>query len=543
MGNIRSLLKTISVLTFLLIPILIFAQQLEKDKFQYKINDDGTITILGYTGKYDEKIIIPDSIDGKAVTIIGKRAFAMNNMLKSVEIPQTITRIEDTAFHMTALENVFIPKSVKYIGGSAFYECRELQHVVIESGSEIIFGDGVFDGTEILDDIKDENGNILGNAEYIVRNNTIIYYRGIITWQERHVTVGVNRKEYTRRSYTEPEEIIIPAEINGQKITAIGDYAFRYKTNLKKVVIPQTVTSIGKYAFAGCGKLTNIVIPSSITKIEDGAFSGCINLVTINLPNGITSIGNNVFAKCEGLLNITIPTGVTSLGSQLFSECMKLEKVVIPRTVTYVGDQMFESTFRLTQIVDENGNPWGDNNFAVINGIIVKCLTEESNVTIPQKIDDVDIVKIAGGAFYLKRNLKSITIPDNITEISQNAFMFCNSLKEVVLGNLTAIAPSTFAMCRELKTIEIPSSVTSIGAKAFMSTGLTKIVIPEGVESIGPESFGGCSNLTEVYLPESLNSIDRDAFKGSNRIIIFTKEGSRADNFAKERNIKVEYIQ
>ena len=69
---------------------------------------------------------------------------------------------------------------------------------------------------------------------------------------------------------------IIPEEIDGKKVTSIGEWAFSSLLNL-----------------------TNITIPNSVINIGNGAFSGCTNLTNITMPNSIKSIGETVFLKCH----------------------------------------------------------------------------------------------------------------------------------------------------------------------------------------------------------------------------------------------------
>ena len=71
-------------------------------------------------------------------------------------------------------------------------------------------------------------------------------------------------------------DVVIPSQIYGKTVVAIGDNAFYdrgYGLGITSVVIPNTVTSIGRHAFSG-NKLTNITIPSSVIEISFEAFYG-----------------------------------------------------------------------------------------------------------------------------------------------------------------------------------------------------------------------------------------------------------------------------
>ena len=65
-------------------------------------------------------------------------------------------------------------------------------------------------------------------------------------------------------------------------------------------------------------------------------------------------------------------------------------------------------------------------------------------------------------------SLKSITIPNSITVITENAFANCTSLENIIISeSVTSIEGGAFYNCTSLKSIIIPESVTSIGVDAF----------------------------------------------------------------------------
>lgn len=70
----------------------------------------------------------------------------------------------------------------------------------------------------------------------------------------------------------EAESLVIPGELDGRRVTGIGDHAFLACTGLKLVTIPDSVTKIGPSAFYECSGLTGVTIPDSVTEIEAYAF-------------------------------------------------------------------------------------------------------------------------------------------------------------------------------------------------------------------------------------------------------------------------------
>jgi len=110
----------------------------------------------------------------------------------------------------------------------------------------------------------------------------------------------------------------------------------------------------------------------------------------------------------------------------------------------------------------------------------------------------------------------SITIPDGLTSIETNAFMFFSTITTFNLpSSVTSIGNGAFQNCNSLKSITLPSSIITIDEGAFWyCTGLTSIIIPSSVNSIGVSAFKGCSSLTgSLIIPTSVKSIGISAFQ------------------------------
>ena len=95
---------------------------------------------------------------------------------------------------------------------------------------------------------------------------------------------------------------VIPAQIGGKPVTAIGEGSFQEK-NLKSVTIPNNVKTIGDRSFYQ-NKLTSVVIPD----IGRGAFYGN-QLTSVTIPDSVTSIGDYAFWGNQ-LASVTIPLNV-----------------------------------------------------------------------------------------------------------------------------------------------------------------------------------------------------------------------------------------
>ena len=82
-------------------------------------------------------------------------------------------------------------------------------------------------------------------------------------------------------SYTgSATEVIIPAEVDGYTVTALGDSLFK-DNSITSVILPDTVTSIGWFAFYGCANLQSVTVGASVSTIGYAAFDGCPKTMTI----------------------------------------------------------------------------------------------------------------------------------------------------------------------------------------------------------------------------------------------------------------------
>ena len=409
--------------------------------FQYEENEDGTITVTRYIGK-DTKVVIPEQIAGKSVTVIGDSAFYCRGDLTSIEIPDSVTIIESGAFYNCSnLTSIEIPDSVTSIEASLFFECNNLVSVKIPDSVTSI-GDSAFYLCESLKSIK-------------IPNNVTAIKGG---WS----FYGCSSLASVEMS---------------DNVTSIGDYAFGGCESLTSIEIPDGVTSIGRYAFNGCIDLTGIEIPDSVTSIEDGAFRGCVGLKSIVVGQGnteYTSPGNNCIIEkssntlLRGCDSTVIPNSVTSIGDYAFSYCTKMVSIKIPNGVTSIGDYAFEGCSSL------------------------------KSIDIPNSV-----TSIGSEAFQSCNSLTSIQIPERVKSIKNYTFAFCRSLTDIQIPNgVTSIGYEAFRDCSSLTSIQIPDSVTSIVDYAFeLCSNLTSIQIPNSVTSIGQDVFKGCSNLT-IYCPD-----------------------------------------
>ena len=125
-------------------------------------------------------------------------------------------------------------------------------------------------------------------------------------------------------------------------------------------------------------------------------------------------------------------------------------------------------------------------------------------------------VKVIGnGAFGWCRSLKSINIPNSVTNIGDSVFYFSKSLTSINIPNsVTNIEDSAFSGCDSLTNINIPNSVTNIGDYAFSDcSSLTSINIPDSVTNIGKSAFRRCDNLPAKIKSDIIQRFGEEVFK------------------------------
>ena len=377
--------------------------------YSYKVLDNGTVEITGYSGS-EEKVDIPAEIDGKSVTSIGWNAFYDCKSLVSITIPNSVTSIGTHAFHgCTSLTSITIPDSVTSIGYFAFVSCASLTSIAIPDSVTSIGGYAFECCTSLTSiTIPDSVTSIGYGAFYYCESLTSITIPDSVTWIGEKVFYGC--KSLTSTDVAEANKFYSSVDgvlFNKDKTELICYPPRKVDDNYS---IPNSVTSIGDGAFAGCTSLTSITIPDSVTSIGDGAFAGCTSLTSITIPDSVTSIGDSAFYGCTSLTSITIPDGVTEIAYNTFIGCTSLATITIPNSVTVIN-----------------------------NGAFIGCTS-----------------------------LTSITISDSVTSIGHSAFEGCTSIKSITIPNgVTSIGSSAFDGCSSLTSVTIPESVVEIGPCSF----------------------------------------------------------------------------
>ncbi len=149
-----------------------------------------------------------------------------------------------------------------------------------------------------------------------------------------------------------------------------------------------------------------------------------------------------------------------------------------------------------------------------------------TGLTLPNGLTTIGFstdTSIGGGTFLLCKNLKTINLPSTLTRLAHSTFQD-SGLESITLpSSLNKIEDYVFAFCTGLTSVTIPSSVTEIGNDAFLAcSALTQINIPSTVNSIGEYAFSNCNALTSLTIPSAISVISDSAFAGCSSLTNIT---------------------
>ena len=177
------------------------------------------------------------------VIVVGSYAFKDCRTLKTVYLPNAVTKIEKEAFSNSGLEYIDLPESLSYIGYSAFCMAK-LSKLICPTSLKTIESTAFF-SAYLLKDVKLNYGlQSIGSMAF---------------------------------SGTDITEIVIP-----ETVTFAFDGSFYGCESLKTLKFDEGIRSVSASNFGGCPQLTDVIFPSTIKKLS-GSFSECVNLTNVYL--------------------------------------------------------------------------------------------------------------------------------------------------------------------------------------------------------------------------------------------------------------------
>lgn len=488
----------------------------------YQIKEGTRVIVMGafYNCTSLTSVTIPSS-----VISIGTKAFADCSALTTVNIPSSVKYIGENPFEETALYNdpsnwvdnvlyvdnclisakdvsgtynvakgtrmiadkafsyynepltsVTIPSSVTYIGQDAFYSCRNLTDIQVESANPAYVSEnGILynaDKTVLLHypTAKTEETLTLlpsvrsfsNNAFYLCDNLTTI------EWNAVNFLDFSNLTNY-------PDWRYVDTLIFGDGVEHIpANLCHNISSHILSITISSTVTSIGQDAFAGCGNLytyKNYSTQSLYFLLKNSA-----NLRELVCPSeDFAPLTFEDISSCNGLKSLTVHSLYYGVYDLIFSFAALQQN-----TLTYLDIETI----------------WTDSK-RIPDKLFCDFMLLET-VKLPK-----DLVYTGSRTFENCRMLQEITIPATVLEIDDSAFENCRSLSAVNFGNAAEGQTDDASQC----------ALQRIGKWAFYNCHqLQKIAIPEGVTEIDDAAFYGCSYLEDIVLPSSLQTIGDNCF-------------------------------
>ena len=286
--------------------------------FKYTVSGS-TVTITKYVGT-EAVVVIPETIEGNPVTVIGNNAFENCRNITSITLPSTIRTLGVHVFSGTTFTSITIPKSLttsqasSFGGGGPFYN-SSVTEVIFESGMTTI------------------PGNVMKGASKL-----------------ETVSIPDSVTKINEKAFLDCVSLRNPVLPEG--LETIGNSAFENCRNITGITLPSTIRTLGEHVFCGT-TFTSITIPKSLTTSQASSFGGGGPFYNSSVKeavfeSGMTTIPGNVMKGASKLETVSIPESVTEIGSKAFDSCTSLRSVLIPSGVKSISGDAFSGTRDLT---------------------------------------------------------------------------------------------------------------------------------------------------------------------------------------------------
>ena len=416
------------------------------------------------------------------------------------------TEAERTTQEMVPITKVEVGKDITRIGSGAF-AYTALTGIVTFNENIHSYGDGVFAKDALIQAVdwtnfEPENIKDGWSKDYQEESRAVPY-----AFFDRCTSLNTciidGEKYIGELVLPENIETICVAAFRGtafdtvdfsdglKHIRAVGGYAISGLENMKEFTYPGNVdfystNGEGQNNVIVGGGIEKLIISKEVTKLPLAFCTNTENLTTIEFENGtqLKEIGNSAFYSNSDLESIDIPSTVTSIGDAAFADCFGLKEIELGQ-VEFLGVNMFSrcSSLETVKIQGTSDTTYPSNTFSTWG---------TGHSAAPLKTLEIGAGKIKFALNNQKESIETITLGDDVTELSVRFAYGCTKLTNVSLPDaLTAVPDYAFRDCTALTEVEISknSNLQSIGKAAFKNTALTKMYIPKDVTSIGAEAF------------------------------------------------------
>eukprot|EP00980_Cylindrotheca_fusiformis_P018754 scaffold6247_cov104-Cylindrotheca_fusiformis.AAC.4 len=227
-----------------------------------------------------------------------------------------------------------VDSSVREIPVRAFFGCNELVHVVLPETLTRI-NESAFEDCPKLKCVQ------FVSAETLSINDNL--EDGMMVFPERTSRLHVDECAF---SDCPSLRNVIVCSVS----TQLGEGVFCHCLGLISAELPEGLQVIEPRLFYNCRSLTTVKIPSSVIKIDDGAFEECSSLTSFRLPHGLLEIGESSFRECEAIETLHIPNTVSKIVGGAFQDCSGLRQVQLPTTLERIEHYTFWGCSKLEYI-------------------------------------------------------------------------------------------------------------------------------------------------------------------------------------------------
>ncbi|MCM1557155.1 MAG: leucine-rich repeat domain-containing protein [Anaeroplasma bactoclasticum] len=433
-------------------------------------------------------------------------------------LPQAITEIKENQFYgLYTITSITIPVSLERIGINALFRCS-ITNIYYEGSLEDwcssnlsgkdFFSEGRtnhFFLRNIENEWEEVTSLILPQTITEIKENQFYAFNSVVTLTIPNTVLTIGENAFL--NCTKIDEAFIPAigishisryarsiTITGGKavggfsrnitsitildgVESIDERAFRYCTNLKTLIIPQSVGYIGEDAFIDCNALEyNIYDNGCYLGNDDNPYVWLIKskntyIQSCTIHQDTKYIYTQAFYSCNDLTTVHIPAGVVHIATDAFTVyCNKLSYAY------YEGD--LESWCNLkVQIFPYYGN---SNHFYLKNEN--DTWEEVTSLVIPNTI-----IEISDYQFNAFNNLTSLIIPESVKTIGNGSFRYCSKLEKIQIKNgVESIGNQAFYWCDSLLNLELPDSIRIVKKDVFSRCDYLKyLIINNGIKEIG----------------------------------------------------------
>ena len=279
-----------------------------------------------------------------------------------------------------------------------------------------------------------------------------------------------------------------------------------------------TLTHDGTLTISGSGPMTDYELypDSPFSNAPWGEHYWRIKKIVIN--EGVTHVGDVAFCHGQSVASVSLPSTLTSIGWSSFFSCQSLSDITIPASVTKIGPEAFfqysdNGDFHTDIHYKGTAQQWyqaGGNSAYNPQFTTVYCQGKALSTTSGQCGDNATWY-FADGTLTIKGSGAIYDyeyIQEDFRAYSTAPWWAWDEVKHVVVEEgITHIGAYAFSILVGAESVSLPNSLKSIGDDAFFGIGVSSLVIPDNVTEIGYYAFNACVNLETITLPAGLREV------------------------------------